>query len=74
MKTVTAYQNSTGQLFSNREDYVKSELSIILAVEPDASTEKQVEAVIKNKAAIIELLQEPKPRKPRGPNKPKVTA
>ena len=74
MKTVTAYQNSTGQLFSNREDYVKSELSIILAVAPDASTEKQVAAVYQNKAAIIELLTQPKVRKVRGPNKPKVTA
>lgn len=53
---------------------MKSELSIILAVAPDASTEKQVAAVYQNKAAIIELLTQPKVRKVRGPNKPKVTA
>ena len=74
MKTVKAYQNSTGQLFACRQDYVRSELAIMLCVGPDSSTEKQVDAVLKNKAAIMELLTQPKVRKVRGPNKPKVTA
>jgi len=74
MKTVTAYQSSTGQLFANREEYVRAELSNVLAVGPDVSTDKQVDAVIKHKALFLELLSEPKIRKKRGPNKPKVVA
>lgn len=70
-KTVTAYQNSAGQLFANREDYVKSELSILFPATPDASTEKNVATLIQNAPQIIELLAYKKPRKPRSPNKPK---
>lgn len=73
MKTVKAYQSTSGKLFSNRDDYVRQEIIELVGKDAEGKPtgiEAALEGIMAFRATIVELLHEPKRR---GPRKPKVT-
>ena len=77
MKTTKAYQTTSGQLFTNQEQYVRAELAEMLGKDHDGQPVEHIHAIVESLIAFgptIAKLLVIKPRKKRGPNKPKVVA